>query len=200
MYKLYKICLRLNQIISTIICGRLFKLSKVSLGKNCRFWGIAQVVKFPGSHIAIGSNCRFRSSQKSNLIGINHACMISTHSGNAKINIGQSCGFSGTVIASLSEITIGSNTLFGANTLITDFDWHNVDPAKRHDEITSGRPIYIGNNVFIGYGSTILKGSSIGDNSVIGANSVVTTAIPPNCIAAGNPCKVVKLLNTNDSK
>ena len=40
-----------------------------------------------------------------------------------------------------------------------------------------------------------MKGVTIGENSIIGAGSVVVSDIPPNCIAAGNPCKVLKALD-----
>lgn len=49
----------------------------------------------------------------------------------------------------------------------------------------------IGDNVFIGMKSTILKGVHIGNNVIIGANSLVNKDIPDNCVAAGNPCKVI---------
>ncbi len=85
--------------------------------------------------------------------------------------------------------------MVGANVLITDTDWHPLDPYKRHkSEFTKTKPVKIGNNVFIGVNSIILKGTEIGDNSVIGAGSVVAGIIPPNVIAAGNPCKVIKTL------
>lgn len=50
----------------------------------------------------------------------------------------------------------------------------------------------IGNNVFIGVNSVIMPGVVIGDNVIIGSASVVTENIPSNCIAAGNPCRVIK--------
>ena len=40
----------------------------------------------------------------------------------------------------------------------------------------------------------------IGDNSVIGAGSVVTKDIPADCVAAGNPCRVIRPINENDEK
>ena len=50
----------------------------------------------------------------------------------------------------------------------------------------------IEDNVWIGVNTTILKGVTIGENSIIGANSLVVKDIPPNVIAGGNPCKVLK--------
>ena len=35
-----------------------------------------------------------------------------------------------------------------------------------------------------------------GKNSVIGAGSVVTRPVPPNCVAVGNPCRVIRYFDT----
>ena len=51
--------------------------------------------------------------------------------------------------------------------------------------------VKIGNNVWIPWDVFILPGITIGDNVLIGANSHVTKDIPSNCIASGNPAKVV---------
>jgi maltose O-acetyltransferase len=37
----------------------------------------------------------------------------------------------------------------------------------------------------------VLKGVTIGDNAIIGAGSVVVGDIPPNCVAVGNPARVI---------
>ncbi len=50
----------------------------------------------------------------------------------------------------------------------------------------------IGNDVWIGQHVTVLPGVKIGDGAIIVANAVVAKDIPPYCIVAGNPCKVVK--------
>ena len=82
---------------------------------------------------------------------------------------------------------IGNNVKVGANTVITDTDWHYEDTRSGRDA-----DVYIGDNVWLGYGVVVLKGVTIGENSVIGARSVVTHDIPANVIAAGNPCKVIR--------
>ena len=53
----------------------------------------------------------------------------------------------------------------------------------------------IGNNVSLGLNVTIIGDVTIGDNVVIGAGSVVVKDIPSNCIAAGNPAKVIRFTN-----
>lgn len=50
----------------------------------------------------------------------------------------------------------------------------------------------VGANCFIGGRSLILPGVEIGDGCVIGAASVVTRSVPPRCIAAGNPARVIR--------
>ncbi len=56
-----------------------------------------------------------------------------------------------------------------------------------------GRPT-IGHHVTIGANVSIVGNVHIGNNVTIGAGSVVVKDIPDNCIAAGNPAKVIKTL------
>jgi len=161
----------------------------VQIGANCRFHGRPYFRRYPGSQVKVGRNCTFLSSPNANLIGVNRPCMISTMAREAQVNVGQECGFSGTVIAAFKRIELGESVICGANTLITDSDWHPEDPRSGVPA-----PVIIGNKVWLGVNATVLKGVRIGDNSVIGAGSVVTRDVPANVIAAGNPCKVIKPL------
>lgn len=56
-------------------------------------------------------------------------------------------------------------------------------------------PVEIGDGCWIGGGVIILPGIKIRAGSVIGAGSVVTRDIPPNCVAVGNPCRVMRKIN-----
>lgn len=162
----------------------------IKIKRKSGFIGNTIMSRFQLSNIEIGDNCLFNSKSLFNLIGINHNCIISTHSEDASILIGDSCGFSGTVIGAYKSIKIGNNVRCGANSIITDFDWHMDD-----NRTLDAKDVIIGNNVWLGINSIVLKGVSIGDNTIIGANSVVTKNIPSNVIAAGNPCRVIKELN-----
>lgn len=82
----------------------------------------------------------------------------------------------------------------GVTILTHGYDW-SVLKGVYGDILGSSGGVSIGNNVFLGMYSTILKGVHIGDNVIIGAGSVVTKDIPDNCVAAGNPCRVIMPLD-----
>jgi acetyltransferase-like isoleucine patch superfamily enzyme len=52
----------------------------------------------------------------------------------------------------------------------------------------------------VGSGSTILANVTVGENALVGAGSVVTKDVPSNAIVAGNPAKVLRYINKNDSR
>lgn len=92
-------------------------------------------------------------------------------------------------------IKIGNDVQITAGVTILShgFDWAVLKGVYGEVLGSAGR-VEIGNNVFLGMHSTILKGVHIGNNVIIGANSLVNKDIPDNCVAAGNPCKVVMSL------
>ena len=58
--------------------------------------------------------------------------------------------------------------------------------------------VVIEDNVWIGGNVSIFPGVTIGANSVIGAGSVVVKDVPPNTVAAGNPCKAIRSITDRD--
>ncbi len=84
------------------------------------------------------------------------------------------------------EIRIGNKCAISHDFTVMDSDFHKINGKS----ISS--PVIIGDHVWIGTRVTVLKGVTIGEGSIIAAGSVVTKNIPPECMAAGVPAKVIK--------
>jgi maltose O-acetyltransferase len=97
------------------------------------------------------------------------------------------------VVLDVAQVTIGSRSLFGPNVQIYTAT-HPLNYKERALGLEYGKPITVGEDVWIGGGAVICPGVTIGDRSIIGAGSVVTKDIPADVFAAGNPCKVIRLL------
>ncbi|AYY80610.1 hypothetical protein I5F07_00635 [Proteus vulgaris] len=79
--------------------------------------------------------------------------------------------------------------------LVIVFKIDNRAPANSYYSyhfIKYALPITISDSVWLGTGCIILPSVTISDNCVIGAGNVVTKPIPANCVAVGNPCRVVR--------
>ncbi|MEH7097781.1 acyltransferase [Neobacillus vireti] len=177
------------------------RLNKIIYGKGLTLKGLPIIYSKSGNRLSIGNNVTINSSFLSNLVGLYQRTIIVTRTHEAEIHIGNNVGISGATIYARKSIKIGDNTMVGGNTKIIDNDFHPIDPkvrSKTPNENMQIQSIEIGENVFIGCNCLILKGTKIGNNSVIGAGSVVTGEIPENCIAAGNPAKVLRVLDTGE--
>lgn len=148
--------------------------------------------------ITIGKYFQCNNKITSNSVGIFQPCFFNVSASASKIIIGDNVGISGSTINATTTITIGNNTIIGSGCLITDSDSHPILASERNIpdwyKYTKSAPIVIGNNVFIGARSIVLKGVFIGDGAVIGAGSVVTKDVPANVIVAGNPAKIIKMI------
>ena len=91
----------------------------------------------------------------------------------------------------VADIHIGEDCQIGPNVqLLTPT--HPIDPEPRRDKLEAAQAIRVGNNVWLGGGVIVCPGVSIGDNSVIGAGAVVTRNVPANCVAVGNPARIIR--------
>ncbi len=105
----------------------------------------------------------------------------------------------GLTVLDVGKVTVGDNVMFGPNVSLYAAG-HPVHPASRDSGYEWGAPITIGNDVWLGGNVVVLPGVTIGDGAVIGAGSVVTRDIPAYCIAAGNPCRVLRPITDDDRK
>lgn len=169
------------------------RLGGGKIGRN------VSIVVLKGGSFTCGKNVVILSS------GIEYAegCRIAVLPG-ATLSIGDYTGMSQVSITCKNSITIGAHCTIGAGVMMFDTNFHNTDWRVRRtlDDLKTAKtaPITIGNDCFIGTRSIICKGVSIGDRSIIAAGSVVVSNIPSDCIAGGNPCKVIKQLNNNEDK
>ncbi len=101
-----------------------------------------------------------------------------------------------------SKIIIGDDVLAGPEVVITNYS-HGIDASIGGNYISqpcSVKDVVIGNGVFLGQRSYIMPGVTIGERCVIGANSVVTKDVPPYCMVAGIPAKVIKKWNFEEKR
>lgn len=154
---------------------------------------------YRNANVVIGDNVTIFSGESINPIAKNiKACIYLNN--NAQLTIGNHVGMSSPTIWCNQEISIGNNVRLGALVTILDTDCHSLNYLDRRSgnttdaENTKNKPVIIEDDVLVGAHSIILKGSHIGVRSIIGAGSVVSGDIPADCIAAGNPCKVIKHL------
>lgn len=153
----------------------------IEIGANSQIFGTL-VVQRPSAHIRIGERTQIGVS---NLIA---AC----------------------------EINIGDDVLMAWGVTVMDNDSHSLSWIERKNDVmqcgedyrktpedfarnknwsvVKMAPIHIHNKAWIGFRVLILKGVTVGEGSVIGAGSVVTRDIPPYCMVAGNPARIIRQL------
>jgi acetyltransferase-like isoleucine patch superfamily enzyme len=101
--------------------------------------------------------------------------------------IGQNCRISSHSFL-CSSVILDDNIFIGHGVMFVNdlFDSLSIDTwIQKSTKIES--------NVRIGSNATILP-VTIGKNSIVGAGSVVTKDVPPNCVVAGNPARVIREL------
>lgn len=164
-----------------------------------------------GGKITIGDDFMMTSDDCINPLSSNLRGAFYTEPG-AVIEIGDRVGMSATRMWIRTRLRIANDVKIGAGVSIIDTDCHPIDwrlramrPKNEHEvnaiaQATKSAPITIEEHAWIGAGCIILKGVTIGVRSVIGAGSVVTRDIPADCIAAGNPAKVIKRLMDSTKK
>lgn len=102
-----------------------------------------------------------------------------------------------TVILDGGKVTFGDNVFVAPNCGFYTAG-HPIDTPRRNAGLEYAHPITVGDNVWFGAGVQVLPGVTIGSNVVIGAGSVVNKDIPDNCVAVGNPCRVIRPITEED--
>lgn len=161
---------------------------RIKKGNTIRFLGKAHIrkcdisIRGTNNQLIIGDNVNIKDSTIE-IDGEN--CTIHI---NADCVIGESCYIS--CRERNIDITIGHSCMFSRNVKIMTSDGHDI--LSEDERVNLAKSIHIGNNVWLADEVIILKGVTIGKNSIIGIRSLVTSNIPGNSIAVGNPAKIIK--------
>lgn len=180
--------LHLNKLYF-VICG-------AKVGRNFKVYNKFYLFVREKADLFIGDNFHFTSGESYNPLCRNIRGCIYVNNG-ARLIIGNNVGISSACIWVHKSITIGNNVKIGGDCILLDSDCHSLDYLERRDDVIDqtnkvNKEIVIEDDVLIGTRCIVLKGVHIGAHSIIGSGSIVTKDIPANCIAAGNPCKVIK--------
>lgn len=90
-----------------------------------------------------------------------------------------------------TRVRIGAGCLFSSAIDVRTTDSHSILDASGA-RINKDMNVHIGDRVWLGRGVSVTKGAEIGDDVVVATMAVVARSIPPNCVAAGIPAKVIK--------
>lgn len=96
-----------------------------------------------------------------------------------------------------ASVNIGNHVFIGPNSTLCTIT-HALHADQRNAGIMRAKPITIEDNVWIASNVVVLPGVTIGKGAVIGAGSVVTKDIPPQMLAVGNPCRVIRPIEASD--
>lgn len=185
----------LRQAYWLVRTTQIFRFQGVKLEGAIICYGIPIIQRARGSEISIGDRVTLCSDSRYTALGVSKPVILRTLRSGAQLTIGSETGLSGVVICAAKSVVIGRQCLFGADVMISDTDFHSLDPQGRRyrsESDTDAWPVEIHDNVFIGARSVILKGVTIGEGSVIGAGSIVSRDIPPFTIAAGSPARLLR--------
>lgn len=153
----------------------------VKLGKDVK---LSQFINLYGCEIGDGTKIgAFVEIQKNATVGKN--CKISSHTFVCEGVTIEDGVFIGHNVAFVNDSYPRAVTEGGA--MQTESDW-KVERTL------------IKKGASVGSGCTILANVTVGENALVGAGSVVTKDVPPNAIVAGNPARVLRYVNKNDSR
>ena len=99
------------------------------------------------------------------------------------------------------DLKVGKDVMMGPYVVIVgdSHQFSRTDIPMRLQGIRDYQPVQIEDDVWIGARVVILPGLKIGKGAIIGAGSIVTKDVPPYAICVGNPARVIRYRNSQQS-
>lgn len=144
--------------------------------------------------LRIGDSCKI-SAQTSLVAG--HVCDAPTLTLGDHTNLGP-----GVVISVGRAVTLGSHVRIGSGVYITDNPGHPMDARERRGQAIrpeDAKEIVIEDDVWVCTDAKVMPGVRIGRGSIVAAGSIVTRDVPPGCVVAGAPARIIRWLDGSEA-
>lgn len=135
-----------------------------------------------------------------------------------RIRVGDFTCLNGTYLICRDRITIGANCLLAWGVVLTD-SWVGLTgggaisvarrravlraaarhPLRHLDPVAPPEPVTLADNVWVGFDSVVLPGVTLGHGCVVGCKTVVRTDVPPYAVVAGDPARILRFLDPDDT-
>lgn len=129
---------------------------------------------------------------------IEHYCVVDNTVGDVVIGSNTRIGLGSTLIG---PVYIGDNVLLAQNVVVSGMNhsYEDIDIPIANQGYSTDM-VTVEEDVWIGANSVITSGVSIGTHSIVAGGSVVVKSIPPYCVVAGNPARVIKRYDFSTKK
>jgi sugar O-acyltransferase (sialic acid O-acetyltransferase NeuD family) len=159
---------------------------------------VLRKIEHDGVIIAIGDNItrkkvfnRLESAGERFVSAIHPSAVLASD-----VLVGTGCMICAGVVVNTGSV-IGEHVILNTSCSV---DHHNKIESFVHiaPGVHLGGEVTIGQGAMLGIGSCVLPGTSVGEWALVGGGAVVRKDIPPNVLAAGNPCRIIKTLSRHD--
>jgi acetyltransferase-like isoleucine patch superfamily enzyme len=101
----------------------------------------------------------------------------------------------GATVHCADAVTIGSLTIIGGSSTITDSSHLRTPPGVPVHHSLATSPVVIGTNCWLGAGAVVASGVTVGDQSFVGAGAVVTRDVEAGWLVGGVPARPIHQLD-----
>lgn len=114
-----------------------------------------------------------------------------------RLVIGKGCYINGAMLSASESVSLGDNCYLGPMAMVADCDFPSrLDRAS----FRKSAAVVIGEGAWLATRCMVLKGVTIGQGAVIAVGTVVTGDVPPYCVVAGVPARIVKRLRPAETE
>lgn len=155
----------------------------VEIASGAKLFNMRIYIRGNGHRLTVGANCQFNGGD---FYFEDQGCTISIGAGTTVEHAHLAVTEPG------RSITVGANCMFSTQIELRTGDSHSILDKATGKRINFAKNVVIEDRVWIGAKVIVLKGVTVGQGSIIGTASLVTSSVPPFCVAAGIPAKVVR--------